>query len=102
MVEVDDKRKRFTADKSCNSFLGDPFRENSFSIIKILGQKNSFSLNSIFSKDSIVSGDSEFKVIHHANSSEISLSSISCLILEESNNRNRFALGVSLGIVKRG
>merc|ERR1712013_507902 len=31
-----------------------------------------------------------------------SLSSISCLILEEPNNRNRFALGVSLGIIQRG
>merc|ERR1719312_1279053 len=101
MVEVNDKRKRLAADKSCNSCLGDPFRKNSFSIIEILEQKNSFSFNSIFSKDCIVSSDSEFKVIHHASSSEISLSSISCLILEEPNNRNRFALGVSLGIVQR-
>merc|ERR1719312_882132 len=102
MVEVNDKRERLAADKSCNGCLGDPFRENSFSIIKILEQKNSFSFYSIFSKDSIVSGDSKFKVIHHASSSEISLSSISCLILEEPNNRNRFALGISLGIIKRG
>ena len=85
-----------------NKMFSHPFRENSFSIIKILEQQNSFSFNSIFSKDCIVSGDSEFKVIHHASSSEISLSSISCLILEEPNNRNRFALGVSLGIIQRG
>merc|ERR1712131_524310 len=64
----------------------------SLAIIKGLDHDDTLALNSIFAADSFISGDTERNVIKVGSSREVSLGSISSLILEAPNNSNSLSM----------
>merc|ERR1719342_1309935 len=97
MVEVHNKWKRLGGDKLGDLFFSQSFGEKSLAIIEGLDHDDTLALNSIFAADSLISGDTKRNVIKVGSSREVSLSSISSLILEAPNNSNSLSIDESLG-----
>merc|ERR1719187_148574 len=102
MIEVHNKWKRLCGDKFGDLFFSQSFSEKSFAIIEGLDHDDTLAFDSIFGADSLISGDTEWNVIKVGSNREVGLGSICSLILEASNNGDRFSLDESLGFFSIG
>merc|ERR1712027_46437 len=96
MVEVNNKRQRLGHNKLGDLILSEFLSQSSLAIIKCLGNKDTLARDIIFSTGSLISSDTKWKIIKIGSSGQVSLGSISGLILETSNNSNSLSFNESL------
>ena len=102
VVEVNDQGKRLRSDKLGDSLLGESLSEHSFPVIECLHHDDSLSGHSVLGADSLVTGHTESEVIKIGGHSQESLSGISGLVLETSDDGDSLAIHKSFSFISIG